>query len=156
MDRDEITSALLDESSCAILRVRMGQVEVGLFTEHVDEVMEPSDVTPIPCAPPHLAGLVAVRGEAVPLFDVARFVGLSEVAGGDARRMLIVRAAPYRVALLCDQVLGVAVVPRRSIQEVRVSGPPSLRRYALGEVEIQETVAPVLDLPALLAAGRPR
>lgn len=149
----ETRSAPLEES-CSILRFRIGRVELALFSEHVEEVTEPSEVTPIPCAPRHVPGLVAVRGEALPLFDVALFLSLPGAGEIELPRMLIVRSPPFRVGVLCEQVLGVTAVPRTAIQEARISGPPSLRRYAIGEVETREGVAPVLDVAALLAAGR--
>lgn len=129
-------------------------MELAIFAEDVEEVTEPSEITPIPCAPVHVPGVVPVRGEALPLFDLACFLGLSGEGADERPRMLIVRSPLYRVGVLCDQVLGVTSVAAAAIQEARVSGPPSLRRYALGEVELRGGVTPVLDLEALLAAGR--
>lgn len=127
-----------------------------MFTSDVEEVTEPSDVTPVPCAPPHVPGIVAVRGEALPMFDVALFLGLPGADAAETRRMLIVRSRRYRVGIVCDQVLGVASVPKDRIQEAIVSGPPSLRQYLVGEIEIGGKLAPLLSLEALLLAGRAR
>lgn len=142
------------EETRAILRFRVMRVELALFADQVEEVTEPAEITPIPCAPPHVPGVVPVRGEALPLFDLALFLGLSGDGADGMPRMLIVRSAAYRVGVLCDHVLGVTAVAAAAIQEARVCGPPSLRRYALGEVELRGGVTPVLDLEALLAAGR--
>lgn len=145
---------LPEAQSESILRFRVAGVELAFFARHIEEVTEPSVITPIPCAPAHVPGVVPVRGEALPIFDLALFLGVQSGEAPEVPRMLIVRSSPYRVGVLCDQVLGVSVVARSAIQEARVSGPPSLRRYALGEVELRGGVTPVLDLEALLAAGR--
>jgi purine-binding chemotaxis protein CheW len=156
MDRSE-AGALPLEESCSIMRFRIGPVELALFSEEVEEVTEPAEVTPIPCAPPHVPGIVAVRGEALPLFDVGRFLGLPGASTAtEMPRMLIVRSRRYRVGVICDQVLGVTSVPKDRIQDPRVSGPPTVRQYALGEVEIAGRLAPLLNLDALLVAGRAR
>lgn len=145
------------EELYSIVRFRVGRAELGVLAHHVEEVTDAGEPTPVPCAPPHVPGIVAVRGEALPLFDLAIFLGLPSGDGGaEMPRMLIVRSPPYRVGVLCDRVSGVATVPGSAIQPVRASGPRPLRRYALGEVEMGGTVAPVLDVALLLAAGRAR
>lgn len=152
MSTEEASAA--PEETQPILRFRIAGVEVALVAADVEEVGEPSEITPIPCAPPHVPGIVAVRGEALPLFDLARFLGLSGESSSESPRLLIVRSPAYRVGLLCDQVTGVTAVSKSQVREARVCRPPSLRRYAIGEVELRHGVTPVLDLEALLAAGR--
>jgi chemotaxis signal transduction protein len=151
----------LDPSSYetrSILRFRIGDARVALFAEHVEQVLEPSELTPIPCAPKHVPGLVAVRGEALPVFDLATFLGLaaSHASEVDARepRLLLVRSSRYRVGVPCAEVSGVAALPTRAFVEPVASRPPALRRHALFEVTVDGAVTPVLDLDALLEAGR--
>ncbi len=141
---------------CSITRARFGDVELALLSRDVEEVTAVSAVTPIPCAPPHVPGIVALRGEAIPVFDLASFLGLSTAAPAEVPRMLIVRSRQYRVAVVCDQVLGVADVARGAMREAAVAGNPALRRYASAELDLGGSVVPLLDLEALLAAGRAR
>lgn len=153
MDGGEAISAL-GEDSRSILRFRVAAIEVALFAANVEEVTEPAEITPIPCAPPHVPGIVALRGEALPLFDLGLFLGLSAARASEEPRLLVVRSTAYRVGILCEQVRGVVAVPASRLREARVARPPSLRRYAVGEIEVAEGVTPVLDLDALLSAGR--
>jgi len=152
MDAGEATEL---EATRSIVRFHLGEAQIALFTKTIKEIMELPTVTPVPCAPPHVPGIVAVRGEALPLLDPARFLGL-KASAPESPRLLIVRSPAFRVGLVCENVLGVIAVPASRIQEARVCSPPSLRRYALGEIELSQGVAPVLDLDALLADGRAR
>jgi purine-binding chemotaxis protein CheW len=152
-DEDPTSQA---EATRSLVRFRVGEAELAILASTVDEVISRTEMTPIPCAPPHVPGLIAYRGEALPLFDLASFVGLDPAPSERESRILVVRSAIYRVGILCDEVSGVLQVPASRIDEPRVCRPPSLRRYALGEVHFDHAVAPVLDLDALLEAGRAR
>lgn len=143
------------EQTRAFVRFQVGQVQVALLAEAVEEAMEPLTITPVPCAPRHVPGIVAVHGEALPLFDVARFLGL-DAAAPESPRLLVVRSSEYRVGILCEHVQGVATVATSKIREARVTSPPSLRRYAFGEIELPDGVLPLLDLDRLLEDGRAR
>ena len=138
-----------------LLRFRVAQADVALFAIDVEEVSATPEITPIPCAPGHVPGVVALRGEPLPLFDVALFLGLS-TSLVEEPRMLVVRSPEYRVGLLCEHVRGVVSVAGDELRAARVSRPPALRRYAAFEVELAHGVVPVLDLSALLRDGRAR
>lgn len=66
-------------------------------------------VTPVPRARETLLGLLAVRGELVPLVDVAQLLG-SSTPDALGRQALIVEALSERFAFPVDDVLGFANV----------------------------------------------
>lgn len=143
----------------SIVCFRVAGAALALPAEAVEEVVVRSTVTPIPCAPAHVPGLIAVRGDAVPLFDVGIFFGLdghTVVESDREPRVLLVRSSRYRVGIFCDAVMGIASVAESRIDEPRACRPASLRRHALGETYLHGAVIPLLDLEGLLEAGRAR
>ena len=95
-------------SCCAVEKDRY-----ALPVDSVREVVSDYRVTPVPCAPPAIRGVVNLRGEIVSVTDLA-------VVARAARRRRAVRPAPLVVvtdgavttALLVDAVEDIASVPR--------------------------------------------
>jgi purine-binding chemotaxis protein CheW len=97
----------------------------GVDVERVQEVLRPQVVTPIPLAPPQVAGLINLRGEIVPALDLR--VRLGSVVSADGRGMsLIVNGADGPVSLLVDEVGEVVEVDDASLEPP----PPTLRGAA--------------------------
>lgn len=87
--------------------------------------MRPLPVEAIAGAPGFVLGLAVIRGEAVPVIDVARLLGAE---GARPRRFVTVRAARRTIALAVDAVLGV-----RAIAEAP-GGPAPLVGAVAGEM----------------------
>jgi purine-binding chemotaxis protein CheW len=97
----------------------------GVDVERVREVLRPQVVTPIPLAPPQVAGLINLRGEIVPALDLR--VRLGSVVSADRRGMsLIVNGPAGPVSLLVDEVGEVLEVDDASLEPP----PPTLREAA--------------------------
>lgn len=71
---------------------------------HVVEVLRPVQIRVIPDAPQSVEGLSVIRGEAVPVVDLAMLLGGKS---GSRGRWILVRAGGRRVALSVDSVLGI-------------------------------------------------
>lgn len=142
----------------SILQFRCRGSVLGVDAHAVEAIVERSELTPIPCAPAHVPGLIAVRGDAVPVLDLGTFFGLEgESADADRDpRVVVVRSSRYRVGLLCDAVRGIRSLLRTEIEPAHACQPVSLRRHAFGETFLDGAVTPLLDLEALLEAARAR
>jgi purine-binding chemotaxis protein CheW len=110
---------------------------------HVPEVADLGDVTPVPGGPPQLLGIRNLRGEVVPVFDLA---GVLAVAGtpAPARIALADDGAGHRCALAVDEVVEVSEI-EEAPEDV---DSPLLRGAAL----IDGRLVGVVDVPALLAS----
>jgi purine-binding chemotaxis protein CheW len=118
-------------------------------TRHLRAVQWVTGVTPVPCTPPFVVGIVSVRGEIVTLLDLAAMIGLgaaSPVDEGKPRPVVLLGLAGMRSGLVVDEVLGVERMKLDALQ-------PSLtrREFARG-VGPGDTV--LLDLEALFASAR--
>lgn len=139
-----------------LVRFRVSTAELAVPAANVEEIVERTATTPIPGVPSHIPGIVALRGEAVPLLDVGAFLGLPASEGVEDRRarVLVVHVEPYRVGLVCDVVTGVAAVARSALESPRASQPASLRELSTAEIDLGHAVAAVLDLRRLLETAR--
>jgi purine-binding chemotaxis protein CheW len=91
----------------------------GAPAESSAEVLALGAVTPVPGAPPHLAGVVAHRGEVIPVVDLGR---LFKGQPGHGRRAVVLRAAGGVVGVLATEVLGVRSIDDHLLGTVAVEG----------------------------------
>jgi purine-binding chemotaxis protein CheW len=90
------------------VRVRIGERRLAVSTHWVREVATVASVTPVPTAPREVAGLMQLRGQILPLLDLALAPsGPRPPRPGDP--MLVVELGAARAGLLVDHVEGVGV-----------------------------------------------
>jgi purine-binding chemotaxis protein CheW len=106
----------------------------------VVETLRPGAIAPIPGAPAFVRGLMAIRGAAVPVVDLAALLGAG--TSRDGARVVVTRAGDRRVALWVEGVVGVARYQAGRLEEL----PPLL---AGAQSEVVEKVG-MLDAQLLL------
>jgi purine-binding chemotaxis protein CheW len=91
------------------LRIRLGAEHYALGFEHVLEVVELGEITPVPGSVGSLLGLRNLRGEILPAFHLR---GLLAVAGdGEPRRLVVVADGERRAGLAVDDVIDFGQLP---------------------------------------------
>ncbi|MEG6552137.1 chemotaxis protein CheW [Desulfocurvibacter africanus] len=79
----------------------------GLETSCVLEAQVLGGLTPIPCVPPFIMGVTALRGRVVAIMDLPLFLGLDAGLVPETPAVVIARGHGLETALLADEVLGV-------------------------------------------------
>ena len=73
----------------------------------VERVVRAVEVTPLPGAPEIVRGVINVRGQITPVFDLRRRFGLPAREIMPSHHLVIARARTRAVALMVDEVRGV-------------------------------------------------
>jgi purine-binding chemotaxis protein CheW len=123
---------------------RVGTTLCALPIEQVIEVMRPLPVIAIAHAPDCVLGMCVMRGEAVPVVDVARCLSAQ---AGEPTRFVAVRAGARRIALAVDAVAGTV-----ELSSARVAQVPPLLSAANAAMEAVSTLDNALLM--LLESGR--
>jgi purine-binding chemotaxis protein CheW len=129
----------------SVLVFRCGSLFAGLPTGVVREVFRPLPLEPVGEAPSFVRGLAMVRGQAIPVLDLRRFLGLE--AAVEALRWVSVSVDGRHVALAVDEVIDV-----RDLGESVLAQMPPLLAEAVPAVEALATLDSQLLL--LLQAAR--
>ena len=94
----------------------------GIETAYVREVYPLKDLTPLPCTPPFVAGIVNVRGQVISVIDIKKFFDLPEKGLTDLNKVIILSDGVMEFGILADAVVDVRHIPLGEIQ----SGLPTL------------------------------
>src|SRR5882672_3736750 len=131
-----------------LLEFRLASERYALETRHVQNVHPLRELTPLPCTPPFLLGIVNVRGRILPVLDLKKFFDLPEKGLNDLHRIILVRGNDLELGLLADVIVGVRSIPADSLQP-SLPTLTGVRGDYLKGVTAERLV--VLDLARILA-----
>jgi purine-binding chemotaxis protein CheW len=126
-----------------VLVCRLGAEEFALELRLLQGVFRAHSLTPVPCTPAVVAGLINLRGEVVTVLDLAAALGL---VAADRREVLLAETSRVRVGLLVDEALEVRWIAMDGLQR-GFAGTDFVRG-----IDNARTV--LLDLEALLTDER--
>jgi purine-binding chemotaxis protein CheW len=106
---------------------RVGAADYAVPAAAVLHLESYSGATPVPGAPPYVAGLVQVRGRLVPVVDLRARFGLAPVEHALDHRVVVVQVGPRVVGLLVDSAREVLHVDDSAVER-----PPDLIEHQAG------------------------
>lgn len=134
---------------------RLEVVEFLLAYEHyavesryVREVYPLENLTPLPCTPAFVLGMINLRGEILSVIDIKKFFDLPEKGLTDLNKVIVLRSENMLFGILADAITGVRRVPIADLQ----SSLPTLtgiREVYLRGITPDRTV--ILDAEKLLS-----
>jgi purine-binding chemotaxis protein CheW len=104
------------ETLLEVLEFSLAQERYAIETRYVREVYPLKDLTPLPCTPPFVLGIVNVRGRIVPVFDLKKFFDLPEQGLTDLHRIILIEGNGMELGLLADLTVGVRAIPADTLQ----------------------------------------
>ena len=129
---------------------KIGATWVAVETAYVQEILGAQSWVPIPHASPNVPGVLAWRGRAIAVYDLARLVGSGEPLrpGVKRPRNLVVEARECTLAMPIDAVHEV-----RELEGPQVLASHVTRlRHSTTEIELFGTMAAVVEVSSLVEA----
>lgn len=132
----------------ALVPARIGQAWVLLEAEIIREILGAETWLPIPGARAEMPGVIAWRGRAIPVVDLAAPFGSERLGTGESRaRTLIASVADSIVAVPVDAAREVHAFAPADLKPVSITPLP----YAFAEAELFERILAAIDLPRFVA-----
>jgi purine-binding chemotaxis protein CheW len=123
----------------------------GIATEYVREVQPLHDVTPVPCTPDLVVGVINIRGSIYSVIDIRSFFNVPKRELGEATKVILVNAAGLEVGILADDVKGATSVLLSDIKPTLAAQGVVKEEYIQG---ITKDMLIILNLEALLRDER--
>jgi purine-binding chemotaxis protein CheW len=139
-DRKQYLGFLLDGS------------EYAIDIEQVREIVRPPPITEVPRAPPHILGVVTVRGEVIAILDPRQRLRLPRASITPSARIVICDAGDGPSGLLVDGVSQVVRLPANAIEPRPQAMNGSGAEYLSGIGRDRGRFFMLLDVRALFAS----
>jgi purine-binding chemotaxis protein CheW len=130
-----------------VLLFRLRGEEYAVELRLLRSLRRAAGLTPLPCTPAHVAGILNVHGEVITVLDLAVALGLPGApAAAEGAHVALVESPHGPVGLLIDEVIGVRRLDFDALDRP-LAGAGAVRGIAGARVA-------VLDLECLLAGGQ--
>jgi purine-binding chemotaxis protein CheW len=106
--------------------------------------------TPVPGSPPHVAGLVQVRGRVVPVVDLRARFGSQPQPVTPESRVVVVQQGERVVALLADSAREVVRIDTEDFRETPEMMADAGQGFVKSVVRVGERLLMLLDLPKVI------
>lgn len=122
----------------------------ALHAHDVQSVIEIGKITPVPRTPEFIAGITALRSQALTVIDCRLALGVESLEWSTDQRAAVAKVGGHSYALIVDAIEDITT----SLDEPRqVTGGfgPEWSRVATGLIETSSGPALLIDLAALIA-----
>ena len=120
----------------------------------IRSVIEIDAIEPIPGTAPWIAGLTALRSQALTVIDCRVALGFKSAGDPVGSRAAVIAEDGHLYALVVDDASDVEEI-EGEIQQLRGGFGPQGANAAVGMVETPRGPAIILDIPALLGLDKP-
>jgi len=128
---------------------RVGDFLVGIDLDRVQEINQRIEPTFVPLMPPHVRGLINLRGNLVAMIDLGRVIHGQPTANGRKARSVVVELADEVCGFLVAEVGDVLDLSTARREPLPSHIPPEQRRWFAGLVQLPEELLLLLDIDAV-------
>jgi purine-binding chemotaxis protein CheW len=130
---------------------RTGEQEVLISSADVREIILPPPIAFLPRSRSELEGVVALRGEIIPVVNLRRMMGFARGGLSASTRVLIVRPKEHEFGLIVDEIREFLWLDENQIEAIPQGYLPNEFRVVSGLAKTPSLVRPVLDVKRILA-----
>jgi purine-binding chemotaxis protein CheW len=130
----------------------VGDEQYGVNIMAVREIKDWSAITQLPNQPPHMRGVLNLRGVIVPIIDLRCRFGIGVTDATPMHVIIVIQIDGETVGLLADRVLDIIAVDGAQVQPVPKVSHDVRTGVLSGLVAIDKTMIALIDLKSLLGS----
>lgn len=124
--------------------------EFGVAIDQLKEIMKPPKIVSIPNTPAYIDGIINLRDEVYPIFNLRKKFGFPEKPSNDDTKIIIVTVGNTRVGFVVDEVSEILRLEQNAIEKAPKLVSGVNRRYISGVGKVAERMIIILDLELIL------
>lgn len=147
VDRDvTLTSGAEGEATLQLVTFRLGREEYGVDINSVQEIIRGGGITEVPGAPPHVSGVINLRGKIIPVVDLRRRFSRPEIEANEEQRIVVVELGEKRLGMLVDSVRQVIQFSTSLVEEMPEDATTAEASYIRGMGKLDGRLIIILNL----------
>jgi len=124
----------------------IGDRRLGIDIMAIREIRAWSPATPLPNAPPHVRGVVNLRGVVLPVLDLRQRLGWGETEPSGRHVIIVVRVGEQLQGIIVDAVSDIVTVGPEQLQPVPDVGQTRAAAFLDGIATIDGRLIMILGL----------
>ncbi len=130
--REHIQHGASSDSMLSVLEIGLGRERYALDTHYIREVHSVAGLTPIPCTPDFILGVVSIRGRICSVMDVRRLFGIPSGLLTDADKIILLHDGEMESSILASTVGMVKNIDMKTLSPWKPPGDESMVRFVEG------------------------
>jgi purine-binding chemotaxis protein CheW len=103
------------EECLEALAFRLAHETYAIETRFIREVYPLTELTPLPCTPDYIYGIINIRGQILTIIDMKKFFGLPEKGITNLNRVIVVQEEDMALGILADEIIGILNIPKSDL-----------------------------------------
>jgi purine-binding chemotaxis protein CheW len=112
----EPAQAVSPDAWIEVVEFTLAHERYAVASEYVREVYPLEDITPLPCTPAFVLGIVNLRGEILSVIDIKKFFDLPEKGLTNLNKVIVLESRDMVFGIVADAISGVRRILRADIQ----------------------------------------
>jgi len=134
----------------------LGQESYGLPVLHVREIIRICPITPVPNMPPHVRGVINLRGTVIAVLDLRAKFSMAPVPAGERACIIVLQLGvastrPTLIGIIVDAVEEVIQLANSEIEPCPDFGGATASQYILGVATVRGGVKTLLEIEKIFA-----
>ena len=134
----------------------LGQESYGLPVLHVREIIRICPITPVPNMPPHVRGVINLRGTVIAVLDLRAKFSMVPVPPGERACIIVLQLGvastrPTLIGIIVDAVEEVVQLGNSEIEPCPDFGGSTASQYILGVATIRGGIKTLLEIEKIFA-----
>ena len=134
----------------------LGQESYGLPVLHVREIIRICPITPVPNMPPHVRGVINLRGTVIAVLDLRAKFSMAPVPAGERACIIVLQLGltstrPTLIGIIVDAVEEVIQLANSEIEPCPDFGGSTASQYILGVATVRGGVKTLLEIEKIFA-----
>lgn len=120
---------------------------------YINEVFRFKKVTPLPCTPSFVIGIMNFRGKILSVIDIRNFIGFTNDTKGfnEVRQVIIVKINDFEFGISVDNILGYYSISAEEIQKTVLTITNERKEFFIG---IAKNSTIVLDIENIILSEK--
>ncbi len=152
MEKEKTSPALKKDLKSEVrhlMSFTLGKEKYALDMKYLKRVMWAKNITQVPGLPPHILGIINIRGEIISVVDMKMLLGLSHETA-EKPSIMITSARGMETGLLVDSVDAIIDLPPLSIDPPMITFEKEYLDLIDGEARLDETLLIVLNYEKIM------
>ncbi len=153
---NDASAAKADPRAGKYLVFHLGEEEFGIQVQKVREIMGVQDITQVPQTPPHVKGVINLRGKVIPVVDLRLKFCMPAKEYTHRTCIIVVQVAGERGAMLMgivvDGVAEVLQVAGADVEDTPSFGKEVEVPYVMGLAKLKGKVKILLDIDQVMTS----
>lgn len=104
------------EEGIELIEFVLAYERYAVESAYVREVYPLKELTPLPCTPRYVAGIINLRGQILPVLDIKKFFDLPQKGLPDLSKVIVLRSDSMQFGILADVIVGTRTIAASALQ----------------------------------------